>query len=164
MFSHRAISTRRSRWWCLCVCVCVCVCVRDAQLVVGAQLLLSVNTFHLHAIHTLESVLLHFPGLHADGCFVLFNIMKSWFRCEQVSKGLFCFTNNTVNNQHNLSYMHLAVNVPSNFISCWAKLLYWADILATWAKTFLIQDLYSTHKKLWTCNYIVLFIFDLTLD
>ncbi len=27
-----------------------------------------------------------------------------------------------------------------------------------------IQDLYSTHKKLWTFNYNVLFIFDLTLD
>ncbi len=44
--------------------------------------------------------------------------------------------------------------------------LYWADISGTWAKTFILADLYSTltHKKCGTFNFIVLFLFDLTLD
>ncbi len=32
------------------------------------------------------------------------------------------------------------------------------------SKNILYTDLYSTHKKLWTFNYNVLFIFYLTLD
>ncbi len=145
-------------------CVCVCVCVRCS--IGGWCTTASVSKYFTPSHHSYAwERFTSFPRFTCRWmCFVLFNIMQSWFRCEQVSKELFCFTNNTVNNQHNLSYMHLEVNVPSNFISCWAKLLYWADILATWAKAFLMPDLYSTHKKLWTFNYNVLFIFDLTLD
>ncbi len=116
MFSHRAISAHRSRWWCLCVCVRCSIG--------GWCTTASVSKYFTPSHHSYAWV--RFTSFPRFTCrwmrFVLFNIMQSWFRCEQVSKGLFCFTNNTVNNQHNLSYMHLAVNVPSNFISCWAKL------------------------------------------
>lgn len=49
------------------------VCVRETQLVVGAQLLLSVNTLHLHAIYKLDCVLLFITQVYMQinaFCFV----------------------------------------------------------------------------------------------
>lgn len=57
----------------------VCVCERETQLVVGAQLLLSVNTLHLHAIYKLDCVLLFIPQVYMQRnafCFVLFCVTK----------------------------------------------------------------------------------------
>ncbi len=43
---------------------------------------------------------------------------------------------------------NVTANVPSIVFFLLSKtFLYWADISATWAKTFFIPDLYSAHKK-----------------
>lgn len=48
------------------------VCVCETQLVVGAQLLLSVNTLHLHAIHKLDCVLLLISQVYMQITCILF--------------------------------------------------------------------------------------------
>ncbi len=86
MFSHRAISTHRSRWWC--VCVCVCVCERERCAIGGWCTTASVCKYFTPSHHSYAwERFTSFPRFTCRWmCFVLFNIMQSWFRCEQVSK------------------------------------------------------------------------------
>ncbi len=58
--------------------------------------------------------------------------------------------NNTLTN---INKLHIVNNVPAILFFLLSKtFLYWADISATWAKTFFIPDLYSTNTQK-VCNF-----------